>query len=67
MGYVEMSKIQRRQSIIPKPEYAEPCNFYHTIDVCRSKDDFKPKTVKPPSFEVLGNRRRTDTSFVKMR
>lgn len=45
MGYVEMSKMQKRQSIIPKPEYAEPCNFYHTIDMCRSKDDFKPKTV----------------------
>jgi len=64
-----MEKMEKRKSFIPDPEYDEPHKFYHTIDAHSSptKGNYQPKTVKPPNFEVMGNRRRTDTSYVKMR
>lgn len=64
-----MDKVEKRRNFIPDPEYDEPCKFYHTIDAHSSpaRDLYKPKTVKAPAFEIMGNRRRTDTSFVKMR
>lgn len=64
-----MDKVEKRRNLIPNPEYDEPCKFYHTIDAYSAPGQgyYKPKQMKAPIFEALGSKRRTDTSYVKMR
>lgn len=61
--------MQYRKPFLPEPEYLDPTSFHHTNDFKSSptKEDYKPKTVEVPTFEVMGSRRRTDTSYVKMK
>ena len=54
---------------MPEPEYLDPISFHHTYEnkSSPSKEDYKPKALEVPTFEVMGSRRRTDTSYVKMK
>ncbi len=54
---------------MPEPEYLDPISFHHTYEnkSSPSKEDYKPKALEVPAFEVMGSRRRTDTSYVKMK
>ena len=57
-GYVEFGQFEGRKDT---DEKNEPQNFYHTIDVEDKIENYRPKMVKPPVWEVMGNKRRTDT------
>lgn len=68
-NHVDMDKRIERKSLVPDPDYDEPHKFYHTIDAYTSpgQDQYKPKQINTPAWEIMNNRRRTDTSYVKMR
>lgn len=62
-----MDKTQARKSFIPDPEYDPPYKFYQTIDsLSPTKKKYVPKTVNPPTYELINHRKRTDTCQVKM-
>lgn len=57
-GYVEFGLFEGRKEI---DHGSEPQAFYHTVDEDEKIENYRPKMVKPPVWEVMGNKRRTDT------